>query len=161
MLAPIVVSKSDYDRLAGLIAVAEHSVSAIVSLLRSEMQRALVLPAQEVPPEVVRMGSSVVYSLDDAAPKRAVLVFPETGDEVNGRVSILTMLGAALIGLSPGQCLAWRDGPYHLHKVCIIAVESPLGAGSRLDSTVVNVAFGRKSKTKSPPSGDDPGPQAA
>lgn len=41
--------------------------------------------------------------------RRAVLVYPGEEDEGLGRISVLSPLGAALIGLSEGQSFQWRS----------------------------------------------------
>ncbi len=76
--------------------------------LLDELDRAQVLPDAEVGDEVAGLGSIVEYS--EAGDRRVVeLAPPERADPRRGRVSVLSALGAALLGLSPGQSILWCD----------------------------------------------------
>jgi regulator of nucleoside diphosphate kinase len=58
------------------------------------------------------MGSTVLFRSDDGQHRRVTLVFPGEADISRDRISILTPIGIALIGLSEGQSITWvtRDG---------------------------------------------------
>jgi regulator of nucleoside diphosphate kinase len=121
----IVVSELDYKRLSDLAAAAEDSAPDAASVLQVEMNRAQIVPAEKVPSNVVQMGSTVEFK-PNAGEKRCVtLVFPGEADIAAGRISILTPIGAALIGLSPGQSIAWtaRDG--RQHRLTVVKVDPP------------------------------------
>src|SRR5690606_21469110 len=81
--------------------------------LLAEMERAEVRPSSEVPADVVNMGSEVTYRDDETGRTRTVqLVYPEDADISANRVSVMTPVGAALLGLSVGAQMDWesRDG---------------------------------------------------
>ena len=46
------------------------------------------------------MGSTVIFRSEDGETRRVTLVFPGQADISKGKISILTPVGAALIGLS-------------------------------------------------------------
>ena len=73
------------------------------------------------------MGSIVEFRSDTGQQRRVALVFPGDADFAQGRISILTPIGAALIGVSPGQSIAWtaRDG--RRHRLTVLTVEQPAG----------------------------------
>jgi regulator of nucleoside diphosphate kinase len=121
----IIVSEFDYNRLTDLAAVYGDRAPDVASVLQSEMDRARVVPAAAIPPAVVQMGSTVEFSSDTGRRKRVTLVFPGDADIATGRISILTPIGTALIGLSPGQSIAWtaRDG--RRHQLTVLSVEPP------------------------------------
>ena len=162
----IIVSVTDHHRLLGLAEAAEDRIPDVASVLQSEMERAQVVAADEVPDNVVRMGSIVEFS-SDAGQRRVTLVYPVEADIAEGRISILTPIGAALIGLSQGQSIAWtaRDG--RRHRLTVLEVRQPPGeAVSKAEPQSSIIVFGNRRKkassTASPvPDGDDPGPQAA
>lgn len=162
----IIVSVTDHHRLLGLAEAAEDRIPDVASVLQSEMERAQVVAADEVPDNVVRMGSIVEFS-SDAGQRRVTLVYPVEADIAEGRISILTPIGAALIGLSQGQSIAWtaRDG--RRHRLTVLDVRQPPGEAmpkAEAQSSIVVFRNRRKkaSSTASPvPDGDDPGPQAA
>jgi regulator of nucleoside diphosphate kinase len=56
------------------------------------------------------MGSTVSY-IDDVSGRthKVTLVYPSEANIDEDRVSILTPVGAALIGMSAAQCIHWRD----------------------------------------------------
>src|SRR5690606_12652890 len=106
----IVVSQVDQQRLTVLAMDALNRSPDVATELIAEMERARVVP--DVPPSVVQMGSIVTYKDDDNRERRVQLVFPGQADIGAGKISILTPIGTALIGLSEGQAIAWtaRDG---------------------------------------------------
>ncbi|MGH9809734.1 MAG: GreA/GreB family elongation factor, partial [Terriglobia bacterium] len=80
--------------------------------LLSELERAELLPETALPTDVVRIGSIVDFEVDDGRFLTVELVLPENADINAERISVLTPVGAALIGLSPGQSMEWsgNDG---------------------------------------------------
>jgi regulator of nucleoside diphosphate kinase len=68
------------------------------------------VPDDACSPHAVQMGSQVTYT-DDVAGQthRVSLVYPSEANIDEQRISILTPVGAALIGMSPAQCIHWRD----------------------------------------------------
>lgn len=124
-LPPIVVSEADYDRLAALAAATEDRLPAVASVLQREMDRAQVLPAAAVPCDAVQMGSTVEFASDAGQARRVTLVYPGEADIEAGRISILTPIGAALIGLSPGQSIEWLTRDNRPHRLTVLAVAPP------------------------------------
>lgn len=121
----IIVSDIDYKRLTGLAAGALSRVPEVAEELQAEMERARVMPAGSVPSDVVQMGSTVEFRSDGAQQRRVTLVFPGEADIAENKISILTPIGAALIGLKTGQSITWtaRDGRKHV--LTVIGVEQP------------------------------------
>ncbi len=119
----IVVSEDDYDRLNGLARAALGRTPEIARELLAELDRARVVDTAMMPPDVVRMGSLVHFGLDDSEPRWARLVFPIQADIAAGRISILTPVGTALLGLAAGQSIMWaaRDG--RPQQLSVLAVE--------------------------------------
>jgi regulator of nucleoside diphosphate kinase len=119
----IIVSDTDQNRLTTLATDALDRFPQAAQELLSEMERAAVVSAEAVPPNVVQMGSGVVFRSDNGETRRVTLVFPGQADIAAGRISILTPIGAALIGLSEGQSIAWKTRDGRLRKLTILAVE--------------------------------------
>jgi len=111
-LPTIVVSKAEYDTLTGLAAAVEDRLPDAAGILQAEMDRAKIVTADAVPADTVRMGSTVEFVPDGGQPRTVTLVFPGDADISEGKISILTPIGTALIGLSSGQSITWmaRDG---------------------------------------------------
>jgi regulator of nucleoside diphosphate kinase len=77
--------------------------------LRHELERAIVVSSEAVPPDVVTMNSRVLYVDETTAERRLVtVVYPAEADASEGRISVLAPVGAALLGLSVGQAIEWN-----------------------------------------------------
>lgn len=126
----IVVSDVDFERLRNLAMAAMARAPDIAEDLINEVERAKVLADAQVPTTVVRMGSDVEFESDDGRQRRRVtLVFPVDADIARGRISVLTPVGTALIGLSQGQSIKWiiRDG--REKELTVLAVKQPTITG--------------------------------
>ncbi|RXT46260.1 nucleoside diphosphate kinase regulator [Bosea sp. Tri-44] len=121
----IIVGEIDHERLTGLATTALERVPEVAEELLAEMDRAKVVAPGKLPADVVRMGSFVTFDSDSAQHRRVQLVYPGEADIEQGRISVLTPIGAALIGLASGQSIAWtaRDGKKHV--LTVTAVEQP------------------------------------
>ena len=77
--------------------------------LEAELDRAHVVPSQEIPGDVVTMNSAVlVKDLDSGKEIALTLVFPsDTGLEL-GKISILAPVGTALLGYRVGDTIEWK-----------------------------------------------------
>ena len=108
----ITVSQSEYQKLLALAAAGSGPLSAGAARLFDEMERARIVADQKLPADIVRMGSRVVYRTDRDEELEVVLVFPTDADISERKISVLTPVGAALIGLRTGQSITWesRDG---------------------------------------------------
>ncbi len=124
----IVVSDIDEKRLSGLASAIANRMPELADELLGEMERAEVVSLQAIPSNVVRMGSSVEYAADDGN-RRVTLVYPGEADIAKGRISILTPIGTALIGLAEGQSIEWtaRDG--RGHRLTVLNVNNEPTAG--------------------------------
>ncbi|MDQ8732674.1 nucleoside diphosphate kinase regulator [Bradyrhizobium sp. LHD-71] len=123
-LPPIAITASDSERLSRLIDALAEKYPETTDFLAREIERAQILPADEVPPGLVVMGSDVTFR-DDATGevRRATLVYPAEADIAAGKISVLSPIGAALIGMSVGHS---------------IETQTPSGGSRTL--TVLNVA---------------------
>jgi regulator of nucleoside diphosphate kinase len=108
----IILNIRDSERLSDLAAAAMDRVPEIAEQLMSEIERAEISTAPSGLPAVAQMGSTVLFRSDDGQHRRVTLVFPGEADISRDRISILTPIGIALIGLSEGQSITWvtRDG---------------------------------------------------
>ncbi len=104
----IVVSSRDFNRLEQLLdspALRRHPAAMA---LTEELNRAEVLPPDQVPEGVVTMHSTVECE-DQITGERNVLtlVYPHEADVDKGHISILAPVGSALLGLSLGDSIDW------------------------------------------------------
>ncbi len=124
----IMVGEADAQRLRGLLATRQRSSardSAHLEELRTELERALVLAAEELPAGVVAMDSRVrVLDLESGQRHEYELVYPADADPAAGRVSVLAPLGTALLGFREGDLVHWRM-PGGLRRLQIERVHRP------------------------------------
>ncbi len=107
-LPQITLGAADFSRLDQLASAAEYKLPEVASYLGQELERARVVPTREVATDVVIMGARVVFDDDQGERHDVILVYPEEADMGKGRLSVLTPVGAALIGLKVGQSIRWR-----------------------------------------------------
>lgn len=107
---PLLLSAEDHDRLIGIAhAVLVRYPAEDARFLLDELDRADVVPPEWVPDNVVTMNSYVEFvDSHTGATRRVQVVFPYQADISRGRISVLSPVGAALIGLAEGQSISWR-----------------------------------------------------
>jgi regulator of nucleoside diphosphate kinase len=125
---PIMVSETEHSRLTGLAEAALGRLPDVAGSLLAEMDRATVAAAASVPPDVVRMGSVAELHGSDG-PRRITLVYPVDADIASGRISILTPLGAALIGVRAGEFIRWSGRGGRELSLMVVPVAPPADEG--------------------------------
>jgi regulator of nucleoside diphosphate kinase len=127
----IAITRSDHERLTRLAESVTARNPELADELFAELDRARVVADKTLGPGVIRMGSSLRFSTDAGESRKVTLVFPGEADIAEGKISILTPIGAALIGLSAGQSIDWtaRDG--RTHQLTVESVEAPGAAPER------------------------------
>jgi regulator of nucleoside diphosphate kinase len=123
----IAVTRTDNERLWRLAESFADRNPAVAEELLAELDRAKIVEDGRLAPDVVRMGSSLRFTSDLGEDRNVTLVFPGEADIAEGKVSVLTPIGVALIGLSEGQSIDWtaRDG--RIHRLTVEAVRPPEG----------------------------------
>lgn len=122
---PITLTPDDYKRLSLLARAAENKMPDVASVLTEELERAHVL-ADGYPSKTVRMGSEVRFR-DDAtgAVQTATLVYPDSADISQGKISVLTPVGTALIGLSVGSSITWETRSGEVRRLTVLEARGP------------------------------------
>ena len=102
----IYLTDKDLVRLQEL--VAHFYRNPDIEALEEELSRAVVVPQELIPPDVVTMNSTVRFQ-DMATGKEmeVTLVYPDKANVDKGRISVMAPVGMALIGLSVGQTIEW------------------------------------------------------
>lgn len=104
-----------------------------LSTLELELERAVVVKPQEVPPDVVTMNSQVeTVDLDTEERRVLTLVFPASSNFDEGRVSVLAPLGTALLGCRTGSTVSWQT-PRGLRRIRVERVVFQPEAAGRFD----------------------------
>lgn len=118
----LTVAQSEHRQL---MALAAGSASAAENLL-IEMERARVVADAKLPADVVRMGSRVTYRTDKDDQIDVTLVYPRDADIAEGKISVLTPVGAALIGLRTGQSITWETRDGRRNVLTVLGVAHPV-----------------------------------
>ena len=108
-LPPIAIASIDIQRLQRVTDHAVYGFHPVGTFLRSEIDRASIHPPSTMP-DCVRLDEWVDFRPDDAEPMRsAILVMPEKFWSERRHVSILSPVGAALIGLRAGDRMPYEN----------------------------------------------------
>lgn len=106
----IVLTSTDRDALFALLGDPSMTTDVTAArFLREEIERADITSDDVAPNSVVRIGCHVKFvDHADARVRRAQIVFPEDSSS-SDRISVLSRIGSALIGLGPGQSVHWNE----------------------------------------------------
>lgn len=123
---PIHLLAQESDLVANLALTVEHRQPVVAAMLLEEIERAELHEPGTMPPDAIRIGSSVRFVDERTGKVRSVqLVMPADADIGDGRISILTPIGAALYGLRAGDVIDWPDLDGKERRITIIAVTQP------------------------------------
>jgi len=120
---PIVLSAEDYERLSVLAHATMNRMPSLAAALAEELDRARVLAKGRQPQHVVCMNCEVDFR-DETTGKiqKVTLVYPEDADISEGKVSVLTPVGTALIGLRAGQSITWETPAGGIRQLTVLEV---------------------------------------
>lgn len=120
---PIQVRESDADRISNLAVDLEARQPQVAELLLAEINRAKIVPDAKLPSDVAGMGSKIRFTDDASGTERTLqLVYPRDADIEQDRISILSLVGAGLLGLRPGQSISWPDRGGQVRTLKVIEV---------------------------------------
>ena len=125
-LPPIRIRQTDSERLAQLAEAAAGTSPATAEFLAREIERATVVPDTAPLAGIVGMESEVTFRDDvTGLQKQVTLVYPKSADIEAGRISVLTPIGAALIGLAVGQAISFETPSGELRSLTVLEVHGP------------------------------------
>jgi regulator of nucleoside diphosphate kinase len=135
----ITVTKWDLDNLESLLSIhATHWSWRSVEYLVRELMRATIVDEGSIPADVVTMGSRVEYREEGRSSSQvATLSYPGEREFVGDAISVLTPIGAALLGMAAGQsiCYAGPDGRPVTISVISVVYQPEANQRMRLKST--------------------------
>lgn len=118
---------SEADALSELAMAAEARSPEVTAKLFEEIERALIHRRDELPAQVVTMGSHVEFVDEGSGASRTIeLVWPRQADLEENRVSVMTLVGAGLIGMQEGTSIEWPDRAGHVRRLRIAKVRQPV-----------------------------------
>jgi len=125
----IVLNADDLVHIEALAEGAMKRNGPLADRLLDEISRARVVPAAKMPANVIGIGSIATYRDETTGQESSVtLVYPEDADIARQRVSLMTPIGVALLGLAEGAVFHWETRADQRRKLTVIRVENPSGA---------------------------------
>ncbi|THD15129.1 hypothetical protein B1808_01705 [Pseudofulvimonas gallinarii] len=123
----ILVTASEHARLTTL---AEHALDrnqsvATAERLLDELSRARIVADDALPDDTTAVGREIDYFDRHSGRTHTVrLVNPPDADIDAGRISVLSPIGAALLGLSVGQEIEWPVPDGSVRRIEVRAVRT-------------------------------------
>lgn len=118
----IYMTRADYEALDRL--VGDLPGTGPAGLLQNELDRAEVIDDERMPKNIVTMNRWLHFTDGQGSDVRRVqLVLPREADIDAGKVSILSFVGAGLIGLREGETIEWPAPSGEMRPLSVIMVE--------------------------------------
>lgn len=103
----ISLTAHDHQRLSRLVVDLGRYTPAAISgaeMLAELLDAGRIVPTQDIPGDVVTMNSQVLYQdLETGELHEVRVVYPEDANPAAGHISVLSPVGAALLGLAAGD----------------------------------------------------------
>ena len=120
----LIIDARAYPRLLALAERARAQVPDLADQLIEEIERADLRATTEMPNDVVTLGSEVTFRHAERT-QTVHIVAPEDADIERKRISVLTPVGAALLGLAVGQKISWQMPDKREAVLEVLAVRQP------------------------------------
>lgn len=108
----LVLEKKEFVLLKQLVNVSgfytDNTYKNSIKKLTEELKSAIVFSEEEMPKDVIRFNSMVTITAGNGWSKTFQLVIPSLGDFKNSKISILTPMGAAVMGYAKGDDIIWE-----------------------------------------------------
>lgn len=109
----LVIEKKEYDLLKRFMNLSgsykDETLRKSVQKLVSELESAQIYDDKDMPEDVIRFNSLItIVSKDKSWNKTFKLVMPNDSDTKSNKISILTPMGAAVMGYAEGDLLVWE-----------------------------------------------------
>lgn len=123
-LPEIAINADEYARLESLLNnTAEANLSA-VEYLERELSRAQIIEPGDHAPDTVHMHSTVTFVDQQTKEERtATLVYPHEANISENKISILSPIGAALIGMYAGEQITWYTPNQQRRNLKVLRIE--------------------------------------
>lgn len=123
---PIHILNSEHDVIVRLALQVEHSQPTLAMQIFEELDRATLHESDALPPDAVRLGSLVDF-VDERSGRRQLveIVLPGEANIAAGKVSILTPIGIALLGVRAKSEIDWPDLTGQSRRLRVVAVTQP------------------------------------
>lgn len=125
MRPAIMLGDAEHRQLLILAMVGPGHSADDSDYLHYELDRASVVADATLPSEVARVGSIVTYR-SEGADGTVTLVYPDEADAAAGMISVLSPIGATLLGLRPGQSITRMGWDGDFRGFSVLSVTPPV-----------------------------------
>jgi len=120
---PIILIKDDFDKLSKLAALRNNS--PVAEYLAHELDRAEVVEGPSRAGSIARLGSRILFrDPTKRGSSEVTLVMPNEADIGKGYISVMTPVGAALLGLAKGQAITFTLPNGAARTLAVLEVEN-------------------------------------
>lgn len=117
------MTELDYVRISKLLGRQTSATDKLPSL-GAVLDMADLVPSREVAPDVVTMYTRVLVGGANGSPSRELtLCYPADAHVETGQVSVLSPIGAALLGLSAGGTARWTSPLGQAESLQVLAIQ--------------------------------------
>lgn len=121
----IILDQATVYRIESLGQRLYQSNPTLADRLFGELGRARLVSRDKLPANVVSLGRRVTYRDETTGEEKVVvLTSPEDADISQQRISVLTPIGVALLGLSEGAQFGWNDRTGATRSLTVLRVEA-------------------------------------
>jgi regulator of nucleoside diphosphate kinase len=122
-LPPITVTTRDASRLAALVGDLFQVRGSDIAFLARELDRANIVAPDEISEGVVTMRSLVdFWNGETGRMCRVMLAYPAEASVSENKLSVLTPVGTALLGLTEGECMPYETADGSLRHLTVAQV---------------------------------------
>jgi regulator of nucleoside diphosphate kinase len=102
------LTQTDHARLMRLLARGGQPPLPAAEAMRDMLDTSDVVPSPAVPATVVTMYTQVLLEENDGTQHQLTLCYPPDANPSRGQVSVLSPIGAAVLGLRVGETARWQ-----------------------------------------------------
>lgn len=119
----IIIDEAHVEHLERIAEGALRRNPDLADRLLTELARARRVSAAKMPADVVTIGNCATFRDETTGKERMVtLTFPEDADISTGRVSVMTPIGVALLGLHEGAEFDWETTGGETRRLTVVSV---------------------------------------
>jgi regulator of nucleoside diphosphate kinase len=128
----ILITINDYQRLTGLIGFAslKDKMPEFVNRLNNKFNSAKMLAQDRISAKVITMNSRVLLrEISKGRQAQVTVTYPQDADPREGKISIFSPIGLALLGRQVGDSVSWKvpSGIGHFEIIKIIYQPEAVG----------------------------------
>ena len=105
------VTINDYQRLIGLMEFSSFKTknAEVTNLLLKELKSAKMLTQENISDKIITMNSRLVLKeLETGREKEITVAYPHEANIAEGKISVISHAGAAILGRHEGDIVVWR-----------------------------------------------------